>query len=77
MRKGKTKEIKRFCLGKCGKTEKVFTGNETPQPIKINHVAAKCVLAAIKQSMRSRTPNAITAKKKKIKIKKSYIYAYK
>ena len=41
MKKGKAKEIKRFYLGKCGKTEKVFTGNKIPQPKKINHVAAK------------------------------------
>ena len=41
MRKGKAKELKRFCLGKCGKIEKVFTGNEIPQPMKFNHVAAK------------------------------------
>ena len=41
MRKGKAKEIKGFCLGKCEKTEKVFTGNEIPQPMKINHVATK------------------------------------
>ena len=84
MRKGKAKEIKRFCLGKCRKTEKIFTRNEIPQPKKINHVAAKWATAAIKQSMRSRTPNAITVKKKKINKKKrkkkkegEYIYLLK
>ena len=41
MRKGKAKEIKRSCLGKCRKTEKVFTRNEIPQPMKINYMATK------------------------------------
>ena len=33
------KGVKKVCLGKCKKTEKIFTENETRQPSKIRHVA--------------------------------------
>ena len=41
MGKGKAKKIKGLRLGKCGKTKKALTGNETLQPIEIKHVALR------------------------------------
>ena len=35
----KSKGLKRFCLEKCGKTEKVFIGNKTYPLIGEGHVA--------------------------------------
>ena len=35
----KSKGLKRFCLEKCGKTEKAFTGNKTHPLIREGHVA--------------------------------------
>ena len=63
-KKEKPKEIKGLCLGKCGKTEKALTGNEALPPIEIKHVALRGATAATTQSMRGRTPSAITEKKK-------------
>ena len=69
-RKGKDQKV--LCLEKCWKPEKVFTGNKTP-PANQNQTRGhnECH-AAIKQSMQSRTPSAITAPKKK----GIYIYIY-
>ena len=61
-KKEKPKEIKGFCLGKCGKTEKTLTGNEALLPVETKHVALRGVIAATTQSMRSRIPSAITEK---------------
>ena len=61
-KKEKPKEIKGFCLGKCGKTEKALTGNEALPPVEIKHVALRRAIAATTQSMRSKTPSAISEK---------------
>ena len=62
MKKEKPKEIKGFCLGNCGKTEKALTGNKALPPVEIKHVALRGATAATTQSMRRRTPSAITEK---------------
>ena len=64
MEKGKARKIKGLCLEKCGKTEKALTGNEALPPIETKHVALRGATAATTQSMRSRTPSAITEKEK-------------
>ena len=51
-----------------GKTEKTLTGNEALPPVEIKHVALRGVAAATTQSMRTRTPSAITEKINKSKI---------
>ena len=68
MKKVKPK-IKRFYLEKCGKPEKVFTGNKTPRPIKIKHVATMCVKPPLSNQCGAK-PQAPQPQKKKEKKKK-------
>ena len=70
-------KIKRlFCLEKCGKTEEIFTGNETP-PVNQNRTHGHVVYhAAIKPSMQSKTPSATTAKKNRGGGEGADIYIY-
>ena len=68
-------KIKRlFCLEKCGKIEKIFTGNETPQSIQVEHVATTCAMPPLSHQCRVE-PQASQPKKKKKK-RSSYIYIY-
>ena len=58
-------KIKRlFCLEKCGKTEEIFTGNETPQSIKIEHMAMLCAMPPLSHQCRAE-PQAPQPKKKR------------
>ena len=63
-KKGKDKDQKAFCLEKCGKTEKIFIGNETLQSIKVEHVATSCATPPLSHQCRAE-PHAPQPQKKK------------
>ena len=71
-------KIKRlFCLEKCGKTEEIFTGNETPQSIKIEHMAMSCATPPLSHQCRAEPQAPRPQKKKKGGGGRSrYIYIY-
>ena len=65
----KDKDQKAFCLEKCGKTEKIFIGNKTPQSIQVEHVATTCAMPPLSHQCRAE-PQASQPKKKKKKKEK-------
>ena len=70
-------KIKRlFCLEKCGKIEKIFTGNETPQSIEIEHVTTMCATLPLSHQCRAEPQGPQPQKKDKKEKKRRSIYIY-